>query len=76
MRKATRVRVKAEVRLPAVPNFLLMAGGGEPLCLCDVPERELRRIGRAWVEALVERSREQASGVGLRRDGETGGAKT
>lgn len=59
------VTVTADVRIPRVPNFLLY-DDDQKLPLDAVSEEDLRRIGAAWTEALVERSRQMA---GERRDG-------
>lgn len=54
---------RLQVRLPTTPNFIFeMTGGRErgPYPLDYYTEDELREIGKAWTERLVERRAEQA----------------
>lgn len=52
--------VQAAVKIPKVPNFLLYDGGKLPLDA--VSEDELRKVGEAWTERLLDRRREMAAG--------------
>lgn len=53
-----KIQVEAEVEVPKVPNFLRMSDG-KMLPVSAVSEDSLRKIGRLWIEALIERSIEQ-----------------
>jgi electron transfer flavoprotein alpha/beta subunit len=55
----TVLTVKAEIKVPRVPNFLRMTDG-QSLPICAVTEEDLRKLGAVWIENLIERAREQA----------------
>lgn len=55
-----RVDLRRQVCLPLLPNFLRL----DPDVAIDVAElsdTELRRIGRAWTEALLQHAAERRS---------------
>lgn len=54
---AETLTVTAEVELPRPPNFMRYQGGTIPVG--DLSDEDLRRIGEAWTEALLQRAREQ-----------------
>ena len=47
-----KLRIEIQVKLPMVPNFLLTEGGGK-FPVSDFTKKELRKIGKQWVEKLV-----------------------
>lgn len=50
--------VTAQVRIPQVPNFLIMEDG-HSLPLWAVSEKALEDIGKLWIEKLIARRAEQ-----------------
>ena len=54
------INVRAIVRVPRVPNFLLLEDDSQKLPVSAFDEDALRQLGAAWTEALVKRAREQA----------------
>ena len=63
------ITVQATVNVPRVPHFLII-DEHHKLSIADVPDDELRNIGQAWIEALIERAAE------LRRTVQEGEGKT
>ena len=55
------IHVKASVQVPRVPNFLII-DDTQKLSIADVPDEDLKYIGAAWIENLIDRAAE------LRRD--------
>lgn len=53
--------VQASIRIPKVPNFLIMENG-QKISIADLEVNGLRKIGELWTEALCERALE------IRRD--------
>ena len=53
----TVITVQATVEVPRVPNYLII-DADHKLSIGDVPDDELRRIGEAWTERLIERAAE------------------
>ena len=51
------ITVRACVNVPRVPNYLRI-DDDHKLSIADVPDDELRNIGEAWTEALIERAAE------------------
>jgi hypothetical protein len=51
------ITVKADVEVPLVPNFLNYNGG--TIRIADIAESDLRKIGEAWTEALIEKARKK-----------------
>lgn len=54
------VKVKARVRLPQLPNFLLFAGDESKdmkLDVADASDESLQQIGEQWTKALIEHAR-------------------
>jgi len=55
--------LEATVKVPIAPNFLRVVGDEEddqPVDVADVSDGELRRLGEAWTEALIENARSRA----------------
>ncbi len=48
---------KADIEVPRPPNFFIMSVGVLPVSA--VSDDDLREIGAAWTEALIERAAEQ-----------------
>ena len=67
------IAAKLPIRLPRVPNFLQFDHGAVPLG--SVTDADLRRLGAAWTQALLERAREQRKGERARQDESIGGEK-
>jgi hypothetical protein len=51
------ITVRASVDVPKVPNYLII-DSDHKLSIADVPDDELKYIGQAWTEALIERAAE------------------
>lgn len=51
------VQVKRVVSLPTLPNFVKV--GTESVNVSELSDRELRRIGKLWTEALVQHAAER-----------------
>ena len=47
-----KLKIQIQVKLPKVPNFLLLEGGGK-FPVSDFTKKELRKIGKQWVDKLV-----------------------
>jgi hypothetical protein len=47
------------VNVPGVPNYIIV--DTRPVPVSSFSESELRAIGKAWIENLIERSKEQNS---------------
>ncbi len=57
-------KIEKEIKLPSVPNFFICSDGFS-VPVGQLPEKELRRIGKAWTDALITRAHEQiASAIG------------
>lgn len=56
------INVTAQVEVPRVPNFLLMSDG-QKIPISAVTEEGLEEIGKDWTLALINRAREQRSGL-------------
>lgn len=56
------IQVTAKIAVPTVPNFLLYDGG--KLAISDVSDDDLRRLGHAWTESLLERAAQQRKARG------------
>jgi hypothetical protein len=52
------VTVATTINCPRVPNFLQQANG-QWIPLCALSEAGIRELGRAWVEACIERAVQQ-----------------
>ena len=52
------LKVKADVEIPRVPNFLLTTGG-QKLPVSAVPDDDLRGLAKAWGEKLVANAKRQ-----------------
>lgn len=52
------IQVVATVRVPKVPNFLLM-DNDQKLPLSAFTEDGLRELGKAWTDNLLKRAKEQ-----------------
>lgn len=57
-RRPFQVPGAGTVLLPQVPNFILLPRGGS-IALADLSDRQLRAIGRAFIQALLDRAAEQ-----------------
>lgn len=53
------LRNQVKVRLPLVPNFLIVEGSDHSIPVRAFSDRDLRALGKAWTEALLERARKQ-----------------
>ena len=51
--KKRTLSVKAEIKIPSMPNFFIMSDG-QSIPVQAVTEDALREIGAAWTEALVQ----------------------
>lgn len=58
--------VTAQVRIPQVPNFLIMEDG-HSLPLYAVSEKALRDIGALWIEKLVERQKQMGKEAAIEK---------
>lgn len=68
-RKRIRLSKQVEVTIPMLPNFIKM--GTELMPLYAFEDSELRAIGEAWTEGLIEQSKKQATlHRNLARDGQ------
>lgn len=56
------IRVTTDVQVPKVPNFLLYDGG--KIRVGDVSDENLKKLGREWTAALLERAAVQRGGKG------------
>lgn len=56
------IRPTLRVKTPSVPNFLRTAEGDDAIPVSIVSEEDLREIGAAWTEKLVERGRRAQEG--------------
>ena len=54
------INVRAIVKVPRVPNFLILEDESQKLPVSAFDEDALRQLGAEWTEALVKRAREQA----------------
>ena len=52
------LRITAEIEIPRVPNFLTMTDG-QTIPISAITEDSLRELGKLWIEALIERAKEQ-----------------
>ena len=50
-----------EIKIPMTPNFIATENG-DHIPVTDFSEAELRSIGEAWTEALIEKRRNGISG--------------
>lgn len=63
MSRSKTVTVKASVKLPNLPNFLIISetpeGASAPgtIDVADITDEALRQLGKEWTEALVEHAR-------------------
>lgn len=48
------IHATIKVKLPKPPNFLRTEQGDHPIPVGSIPESQLREIGKAWTEALVD----------------------
>jgi len=56
-----KIKVKAEVELPQLPNFLRYGSENQfAMDVADVSEESLRQIGAAWTEELVKHAAKRA----------------
>jgi len=55
--RGERIRVTADIQVPAVPNYLHYGPGS--MRVGDVSDDDLRRIGQAWTERLIRRAHQQ-----------------
>lgn len=59
LKKAMTLSVKADVRIPQVPNFLILSDDSK-VPVSAITEQGLREIGAQWTDDLVARAKEQA----------------
>lgn len=52
----TKLMVHADVRLPALPNYLLFEDGSGKLDVADTTDESLQRMGEAWTAALIAKA--------------------
>lgn len=57
------ITVKAIVKVPRVPNFLLLEDDTQKLPLSAFDEDALRQVGEAWTNALIARAKEQEASL-------------
>ncbi len=60
------IHVEAAVEVPRVPNFLTI-DDTQKISIADVSDEELKYIGAAWLENLLERARELRRKRGVKR---------
>ena len=53
------ITVKAEIQIPKVPNFIMYAILEGSVAIGRLTDDELREIGAAWTDALLERAETQ-----------------
>lgn len=47
------LQIEWPIKMPSLPNFLILESG-EKVDVKDVTDRNLRKIGKVWTQALVE----------------------
>lgn len=52
------VAVKAKIKTPQLPNFLL-AEDGQKIPIADVADADLNLIGEQWTKELIELARQR-----------------
>lgn len=55
MKAKLMVKTEMEIQLPTLPNFIRTPGADVGIPLADLTEDQVREIGRAWAEALVQK---------------------
>lgn len=53
-----------KVLLPKPPNFLRTAEGSHPLPVSSIPDEQLRKLGEAWTEQLLDHARNKRTKPG------------
>lgn len=53
-------RPQLTYEIPSTPNFILVRGRVDlSIPIADVPDADLRKIGAAWTERLVEKAQQR-----------------
>lgn len=58
LKNQKEISVQVKFRLPTLPNFIVLAGNEHlSIPIHHASDAELRAIGEAWTEALIERAK-------------------
>lgn len=57
------IEVKYKIKVPMVPNFLLLSNSEAKVAISALSENGLREIGKQWTDDLIKRANQ------MRKDG-------
>jgi hypothetical protein len=61
IRKTTTLKLTAEIVVPQVPNYLRYGSHEAPIDVAHLSDADLRHIGEAWTQALIDRANHRRS---------------